>query len=96
MVVFRKELEKEQDKFKMAAIAAELGTFDMDLIEGGMFWDARCRTLPGISHNDPVTYENDFVSGLHPDDRDRGCRSNKECALKSVSNGEYDVNNTGL
>ena len=91
MVVFRKELEKEQDKFKMAAIAAELGTFDMDVIEGNMFWDARCRTLFGISHNDPVTYENDFVSGLHPDDRDRVVEVIRNVFLKSVSNGEYDV-----
>jgi len=63
----------------------------MDLVEGGMFWDARCRTLFGISHNNPVTYEIDFVRGLHPDDRDRVVEVIRNVFIKSVSNGEYDV-----
>src|SRR6476646_7006472 len=56
-----------------------------------MDWDDRCRTLFGISHHEPVSYENDFIPGLHPDDRDRILKIIDQVFIKSVSNGDYDV-----
>jgi len=85
------ELEKEKEKSQLAAIAAELGTFDMDLTNGTMDWDARCRTLFGISHSDTVTYEEDFLKGLHPDDRERVSKLIEEIMDAKKSNGNYDV-----
>ncbi|MDP9046541.1 MAG: ATP-binding protein, partial [Bacteroidota bacterium] len=79
------------DKLKLAIKAAQLGTFDMDLKKGTMEWDKRCRTLFGISHSDLVTYEKDFVTGLHPDDRDRIVEVINNVFIKSISNGDYDV-----
>lgn len=87
----RAELEKTQDSLKMAFNAAELGSFDMDLKKGTMFWDKRCRTLFGISHDNEVNYETDFVTGLHPDDRERIVDIINNVFIKSVSNGDYDV-----
>ncbi|PWG78354.1 PAS domain-containing protein [Pararcticibacter amylolyticus] len=87
----RRELENAQDSLKLAFEAAELGNFDLDLEEGTMFWDARCRKLFGISHDREVTYEHDFVNGLHPDDRERITGIINNAFIKSVSNGEYDV-----
>ncbi|GAB3922174.1 PAS domain-containing protein [Mucilaginibacter myungsuensis] len=91
-VISRKELEKTKDSLKLAFDAAELGNFDLDLIKGTMHWDKRCRTLFGISHDHEVTYEKDFVGGLHPDDKDRivDVISN-HVLIRSVSNGDYDV-----
>ncbi|MDB5130310.1 MAG: hypothetical protein JWR02_59 [Mucilaginibacter sp.] len=91
MVNTRNDLKREKDKLKLAIKAAQLGTFDMDLVKGTMEWDKRCRTLFGISHTDVVTYEKDFVTGLHPDDRDKVVEIINNVFVKAISNGDYDV-----
>jgi len=90
-VTARVELEKIKDTLALSLNAAELGTFDLNLEKGIMHWDARCRTLFGISHQEDVTYEHDFVMGLHPDDRDRVLDVIDKVYIKSVSDGNYDV-----
>jgi PAS domain S-box-containing protein len=85
------ELQNALEQIQLSKEAAELGTFDMDLEKGTMHWDDRCRTLFGISHNDTVTYAKDFVEGLHPDDRERITKVIDELFVKSISNGDYDV-----
>lgn len=90
-VMVRMELEKAQETLRQALSAAELGTFDIDLEKGTMEWDERCRALFGICHKDPVTYEKDFVKGLHPDDRERVTRSIEKVFIKPESGGDYDV-----
>jgi two-component system sensor histidine kinase VicK len=87
----RQLLEQAQDTLKLALSAAELGTFDLDLTAGTMYWDERCRTLFGISHDNTVSYEEDFLNGLHADDRERIAHIINNVFIKSVSNGEYDV-----
>jgi signal transduction histidine kinase len=56
-----------------------------------MQWDDRCRELFGISHNDEVSYERDFVNGLHPDDRARILDIIEDVYDKSKTDGKYDV-----
>ncbi|MGV8877729.1 MAG: ATP-binding protein [Sphingobacteriaceae bacterium] len=85
------ELVKAQDNLKMAVSAAQLGTFNLDLKKRTMDWDKRCRTLFGISHDETVTYEKDFLTGLHRDDRKRVETVINNVFIKSVSNGHYDV-----
>jgi PAS domain S-box-containing protein len=87
----RKELERAKDTLQLSIKAAELGTFDLNLERGTMDWDDRCRTLFGISHDNRVTYEGDFVNGLHPDDRERILAVISNVMIKAVSNGVYDV-----
>ncbi len=87
----RKDLEQAKDTLNLAISAAELGMFDMDLRKGTMFWDERCRTLFGISHKNPVTYEGDFINGLHPDDRERVLKVIDDVFDITVDNGNYDV-----
>ena len=90
-VAFKMELAKTRDNLTMAVTSAQLGTFDMDMKKGTMDWDKRCRTLFGISHDDTVTYENDFLPGLHPEDLDRVTKLIENVFIKAVSNGHYDV-----
>lgn len=87
----RKDLEQARDTLKLALSAAELGTFDMDLENDILFWDDRCRELFGITHPDKVTYDKDFITGLHPDDRERVLRVIDDVFNRSVSDGDYDV-----
>lgn len=87
----REALMTALEQIRLSKEAAELGTFDMDLEKGTMHWDERCRTLFGISHQQEVTYEKDFVEGLHPDDRQRILDLIDRLFIRSVSNGDYDV-----
>ncbi len=86
-----KALEAALDQVQLSKEAAELGTFDLDLVKGTMHWDERCRVLFGISHNKPVSYEQDFIEGLHPDDRERITKIIDNLYVKSISDGNYDV-----
>jgi two-component system sensor histidine kinase VicK len=87
----RKEMEHAYEQLKLSKLAAQMGTFDLDLKAGTMEWDERCRELFGISHHEEVTYENDFLKGLHPDDRDRIQAVISELFDNKISNGNYDV-----
>ncbi len=89
--ISRKEIQTALVQLRLSKEAAELGTFDMDLEKGTMHWDDRCRTLFGISHHQPVTYEKDFITGLHPDDRERILDVINRAFNKAESNGDYDV-----
>ncbi|MBE9583949.1 PAS domain-containing protein [Mucilaginibacter sp. JRF] len=90
-VEVRKQMMHEQERSRLAVEASQLGTFDMDIAEGILDWDDRCRTLFGVSHNGPVTYEHDFVMGLHPDDRERVQQVINLSFSKAASNGNYDI-----
>lgn len=85
------ELKASEENLRLATQAAELGTFDMDLIKGTMDWDTRCRELFGIYSYRPVSYEQDFLPALHPDDRDRVAKIIGELMDKELSNGDYNV-----
>lgn len=87
----QRELKTALEQARLSKEAAELGTFDMDLEKGTMHWDERCRTLFGISHAGIVTYEKDFLEGLHPEDKNRITKIIEKVFIKSISNGEYDV-----
>jgi two-component system, OmpR family, sensor histidine kinase VicK len=87
----RKATETALDQLRLSKDAAQLGMFDMDLEKGTMQWDQRCRTLFGITHSGAVTYEHDFVHGLHPDDRVRITKIIDNLYIRSISNGVYDV-----
>jgi two-component system sensor histidine kinase VicK len=84
-------LESAYEQLRLSKEAAHLGFFDMDLIKSTMEWDARCRELFGISHTSTVTYEKDFINGLHPEDKERILAIIHNVFNKSVTGGVYDV-----
>jgi PAS domain S-box-containing protein len=90
-VLSRQELEKAYEQVRLSKMAAQLGTFDMDLAKGTMEWDARCRELFGIDHAGEVSYVKDFVPGLHPEDRDRVISLIERLFDPVQSDGDYDV-----
>ncbi|SFC26694.1 PAS domain S-box-containing protein [Parapedobacter composti] len=85
------EVERAYEQSRLAKEAAQLGMFDLDIKSGKLEWDERCRELFGIYHNEPVTYEQDFVGGLHPDDRERVKVAVSNALDRAKTNGNYDV-----
>ncbi|MBB6271235.1 hypothetical protein HDF26_001662 [Pedobacter cryoconitis] len=86
-----RQLELALEQSSLSKIAAQLGTFDMDLEKNTMEWDDRCRFLFGINHQNEVSYQHDFTNGLHPDDRERVLDLISDVYIKSKTNGDYDV-----
>ncbi|SMC89518.1 ATP-binding protein [Pedobacter africanus] len=91
LILAHQRLELSLDQSLLAKKAAQLGTFDLDLLNGTMEWDERCRILFGISHKQEVYYEKDFVGGLHPEDRERILKTIEGVLDKTKTNGNYDV-----
>lgn len=85
------ELSRAFEQVTLSKHAAQLGTFDMDLLKGTMEWDSRCRELFGISHDNEVSYDQDFLTGLYPDDKERVENLIRNLFDRSKSNGDYDV-----
>jgi PAS domain S-box-containing protein len=63
------EHKRTEEQLRLAQEAAEIGLWDVDLVNDVLYWDARCKAMFGISPDVPVTMQ-DFYQGLHPDDRE--------------------------
>lgn len=90
-VTSRLELEKAYEQVQLSKKAAQLGTFDLDLEKGSMVWDQRCRELFGIAHQESVSYEHDFVAGLHPQDAKRVIQTIENLYADPGTKGDYDI-----
>lgn len=87
----RRDLENAYEQVRLSKQAAQLGTFDMDMTNNEMLWDERTRDLFGIHHSMPVSFEGDFVQGLHEEDRARVVEVISNLSNKALSDGSYDV-----
>jgi PAS domain-containing protein len=58
-------------RFQLATQAAMIGTWDFSPANGDLRWDERCKALFGLSSDAEVSYNDAFLKGLHPDDRER-------------------------
>ncbi|MBW8734495.1 MAG: PAS domain S-box protein [Asticcacaulis sp.] len=60
--------KRTEEMLRLAREAAEIGLWDVDVVNDTLYWDARCKAMFGISPDVPVTLQ-DFYDGVHPDDR---------------------------
>lgn len=74
-VLIRRRLSQEQsalaeseERLRLAVENADVGLWDVDIINETLIWPARTKAMFGISADVPVTME-DFYNGLHKDDR---------------------------
>ncbi|MEJ7560034.1 MAG: ATP-binding protein [Pedobacter sp.] len=90
-ITSKDELARAYEQVRLSKEAAELGTFDMNMETGYMEWDLRCRQLFGINHENEVSFEDDFLANLHPDDTQHVKSVLDDVFDKSVNNGAYDI-----
>ncbi len=83
-------LADAETRLRLAHEAAEIGSFDFDLVSGTLIWDARCSAAFGLSGDGPVSYEDTFLPALHPDDRAR-TQAAVEAAVDPVNPKLFDV-----
>lgn len=82
--------EASRQRLELTTQAAELGSFDFLPQTGVLDWDDRCRALFGMSAGAPVSYEDAFLRGLHPDDRVEADTA-VSSALDPDGTGTFDV-----
>ena len=73
---------------RLALEAASLGTWYDDLTDGGIFWDARCRSIFGVTSN-PARRE-EALAFIHPEDR-AAAEKTLEAALAVDGDGNYEM-----
>lgn len=69
--------------------AAEVGTWDLDIVQQQVWWDERCKVLFGFDKDDLVPYPQ-VLSYIHPDDQSRVHKA-VQWALNPHSQGRYDI-----
>ncbi|MHA6767392.1 GAF domain-containing protein [Sphingobium ummariense] len=62
-------LRESEERLRLAVENAEIGFWDVDVINDRLIWPARTKAMFGISANVEVSMA-DFYAGLHPDDRE--------------------------
>jgi PAS domain S-box-containing protein len=83
-------LHRQEEMLRLATEAAAIGSWDFNPKTGKLTWDARCKELFGLPPDAEVTYEDTFVAGLNPLDRDRTLAAIED-ALRPGGPGTYDV-----
>ncbi|GEO99090.1 hybrid sensor histidine kinase/response regulator [Methylobacterium haplocladii] len=75
-VVLERRLTEEQtalamseERLRLAVDNADVGLWDVDVVEDRLSWSTRTKAMFGISAEVPVSMD-DFYAGLHPDDRE--------------------------
>lgn len=67
MVVARRRIEEAEERARLAVEAAEIGTFDLDLITNAVLTSERCNNIFGFDHS---VSRDVLTSVVHPDDRE--------------------------
>jgi PAS domain S-box-containing protein len=83
-------LELSEESLRLATEAAELGTWDLDMLTGTLTWSDRTKAMFGISAHVAVSSLDDFYGGLHPDDL-AAISAAFASALDPVRRATYDV-----
>jgi PAS domain S-box-containing protein len=61
-------LAESEERLRLAADAAEIAFWDLNVLDGSLIWQPRLRTMFGITTDEALSMD-DFFAGLHPDDR---------------------------
>jgi PAS domain S-box-containing protein len=88
-VLARREMERLEERLRLAIRSGDIGTWDFDPVHGVLTWDERCKQVFGLPPDAEVDYAL-FLDRLHPEDRER-TGSAVQQALDPAGPGEYDI-----
>jgi PAS domain S-box-containing protein len=84
----QESLRDSEERLSLALDAADMGTWDLDVVTGRLRWDAHTRAHLAFSPDGEVTFDT-FLDRVHPDDRER-VRARMEAALDPAGSGRYE------
>lgn len=79
------ELRRVSTRLALATLAGGVGVWELDIPNNKLFWDNQMFALYGIKKEKFVNAYETWLSGIHPDDKERG---NSE--IQMALNGEKD------
>lgn len=82
-------LRESEERLRLATENADVGFWDVDVINDILIWPPRVKAMFGISSHVDVSMA-DFYDGLHPDDRDATTQV-FEAAIDPARRAIYDV-----
>ncbi|WP_394824048.1 ATP-binding protein [Pendulispora albinea] len=82
-------LRENEDRMRLALVAAEVGTWEFRPITGELTWDDRCKQIWGLPDGHEPSYDA-FLRGIHPEDRPR-VEAIVEQTLEPRSGGTYKI-----
>ncbi len=82
-------LRDSEDRFRMAIEAAQLGTWDWNLLTNQLVWDEGCKAMFGLPPRAESSIEV-FFAALHPNESPR-LEQAIQWALNPASGGEYNL-----
>ena len=83
-----RKLATINDRFHRSQIAANIGTWDWNIITGDIYWSDQIAPLFGYPHGELQTSYENFMAAVHPDDRERVQRAVNDCI---DHNKRYDI-----
>ncbi|MDB6064095.1 MAG: sensor hybrid histidine kinase, partial [Pedosphaera sp.] len=72
-------VRQSEERLSLAVAAANLGTWDWDMLSDELVWSPRRFELFGLIPEDPMTYQR-YLEAIHPEDRDRVDRAARAAA----------------
>ncbi|MCP3731509.1 PAS domain S-box protein [Sphingomonas sp. MG17] len=87
--VEQERLSVSEESLRLATDAAEIGTWDLDLLTDTLTWSNRTKAMFGISPDVPCKM-GDFYSGLHPEDVEATSAAFAS-SLDPITRATYDV-----
>lgn len=82
-------LRENEERLRLAATAAQMGTWDLDLRTGTARWDEAAMHISGIDGTSPHHDAQSWLMTVHPDDRDRVRAAFAACL--QPDGGRYEV-----
>ena len=81
--------QEGEERLRFALDSAQLGTWELDPIQGIVTWDARCQELCGLKNQNRQLY-GQTLDYIHADDKSR-IEEAVQWALNPKSGGHYDM-----
>jgi PAS domain S-box-containing protein len=86
-----------EERLRLATAAASIGIWDYNPLSDLLQWDDMCKALFGLPPDASVTYQDTFLAGLHPDDRERADEAVRQALSSDVrSSFEIEYRTIGL
>lgn len=84
----RKQLEKKEERLRFSQYFANLGTWDLNLLNQDMYWSEKIAPLLGYdSENINASYDA-FMAAIHPDDKQNMIQAMEACRRQ---NNDYEI-----
>lgn len=69
--LFEENLRESEERLRLATQAAEMGTWDWNLVSDQVIWDKQFCRLLGVSEDQKARPIDEFFRQIHPDDREK-------------------------